>query len=234
MRAMSDSPLHRPIRSFVKRGGRITTAQSRALADLWPVCGVEFTAAPLDLDQLFGRRAPRCVEIGFGSGDTLVELAARHPEMDFLGIEVHPPGIGHCLLKMQELGLRNLRISQHDAVQVLEFQIPPASLTQVLVYFPDPWHKKRHHKRRLIQPEFAALAASRLVDGGTLHLATDWQPYAEQMLAVLGHCPEFTNVAAAGGYVPRPASRPVTRFERRGERLGHGVWDLEFRRVSRA
>ena len=219
-----------PIRSFVRRGGRVTGAQQRALAGLWPRFGVEYGPALLDLDALFGRRGPRMLEIGFGNGDTLVELAARRPEADFIGIEVHPPGVGRCLLGVEAHALSNVRVIAHDAVEVLTHMIPDASLDEVLLYFPDPWPKKRHHKRRIVQPEFAALVARKLVAGGAWRLATDWAPYAEHMLEVLSVAPDFVNAAPAGGFVPRPDSRAETKFERRGQRLGHEVFDLEFRR----
>ncbi|HUO96085.1 MAG TPA: tRNA (guanosine(46)-N7)-methyltransferase TrmB [Steroidobacteraceae bacterium] len=220
----------RAIRSYVKRGGRITEAQQRALETLWPRYGLEYRAAPLDLDAVFGRRAPRTLEIGFGDGETLVTLAARHPESDYLGLEVHAPGIGHCLLRAAAEELGNLKLMQHDAVEVLEHALAPAALDEVLIYFPDPWPKKRHHKRRLVQPAFAALLASRLASGGRLRLATDWPPYAEWMREVLDANPDFANVAGALGYVPRPPERPVTKFERRGTRLGQAARDLEYRR----
>ena len=226
-----DDPRRRAIRSFVVRAGRMTVAQERAWAELWPGFGLESADAPLDLASVFGREAPRTLEIGFGNGESLVSLAAEHPERDFLGIEVHRPGVGHLLLRIEELGLRNLRVICRDAVEVLERCIAEAALDEVLLYFPDPWPKKRHHKRRIVQPGFVALVASRLRPGGVLRMATDWQPYAEHMLAVAGACAALRNDSADGDYVPRPASRPVTRFERRGQRLGHGVWDLAFRRA---
>jgi len=226
-----DDPRRRAIRSFVVRAGRMTVAQERAWAELWPGFGLESADAPLDLASVFGREAPRTLEIGFGNGESLVSLAAEHPERDFLGIEVHRPGVGHLLLRIEELGLRNLRVICRDAVEVLERCIAEAALDEVLLYFPDPWPKKRHHKRRIVQPGFVALVASRLRPGGVLRMATDWQPYAEHMLAVAGACTALRNDSADGDYVPRPASRPVTRFERRGQRLGHGVWDLAFRRA---
>jgi tRNA (guanine-N7-)-methyltransferase len=191
---------------------------------------VDYCERVLDLDALFGRKAARTLEIGFGNGDTLLALAVAQPESDFLGVEVHEPGVGRVLLRAAQLGLTNLRVSRHDAVEVLEQQIPPASLQQILIFFPDPWPKSRHHKRRLIQPAFAGLLASRLQAGGSLRLATDWQNYAEQMLEVLNACPQLRNCSADNGYVPRPDSRPPTRFELRGQRLGHNVWDLAFRR----
>jgi tRNA (guanine-N7-)-methyltransferase len=219
----------RAVRSFVTRAGRVTGAQQRALRELWPKYGVEFDVKRLDLDALFGRRAARVVEIGFGNGDHLAALAASHPQQDHLGIEVHRPGVGRLLLAIHERGLRNLRIVCHDAVAVLEEQIPPRSLDEVLILFPDPWPKKRHHKRRLIQSAFVAMLTERLKAGGMLRLATDWQPYAEQMLEVLDAVPQLCNVAAEERFMPRPAERERTRFEARGERLGHQVWDLAYR-----
>jgi tRNA (guanine-N7-)-methyltransferase len=210
------------------RAGRMTSGQSRALEELWPRHGVDFTPAPLSLDALFGRQAPRTLEIGFGNGEHLARLAAAHPERDYLGIEVHRPGVGHLLMLVQSSGVTNVRVSSHDAVEVLSQQIPPASLDEVLVLFPDPWHKKRHHKRRLIQPAFVELLASRLRPGGVLRLATDWEEYAQQMLAVLGASASYRNLSPAGDWMPRPEERAPTRFEKRGERLGHGVWDLAF------
>jgi tRNA (guanine-N7-)-methyltransferase len=221
-------PPRRAIRSFVKRGGRITVAQERALADLWPKYGLEFRGEPLDLAAAFGRDAPRVLEIGFGDGDTLVQLAATRPERDYLGIEVHPPGVGHCLLAADAAALANLRVVQHDAVEVLERGLPDAAFDEVLVYFADPWPKKRHHKRRLVQPPFLRLLARKMKPGGVLRLATDWEPYAEWMLEALAQVPEFRNRAPDGRYVPRPPERPETKFERRGLRLGHVARDLEF------
>jgi tRNA (guanine-N7-)-methyltransferase len=219
---------HRPIRSFVLRAGRISRAQKRALETLLPVYGIPFRPEPLDLDQVFGRAAARILEIGFGMGETTATIAAEHPETDFIGVEVHPPGIGSLLKEIEARGLTNLRIIPHDAVEVLTHMIPPESLDGLHIFFPDPWPKKRHHKRRLIQPPFVALAADRLKPGGYIHVATDWQPYAEQILAVLSAEPRLENTAE--GYAPRPAWRPTTKFENRGLRLGHGVWDLVFRK----
>jgi len=232
-RAMTeDEKHHRPIRSFVMRAGRMTVGQSRALDELWPNYGVEYSPAALSLDVLFGRHAPRSLEIGFGNGEHLAALAAAHPERDYFGIEVHRPGVGHLLMLAQTRDLRNLRVSDHDAVEVLRDQVPPASLDEVLVLFPDPWHKKRHHKRRLIQPPFVELIASRLATGGLFKLATDWEPYAVQMLEVLSAAKDaFINLSPSGDWMPRPDERAPTRFEMRGERLGHGVWDLAFRRA---
>jgi tRNA (guanine-N7-)-methyltransferase len=220
------SPPRRPIRSFVLRTGRVGPGQQRALADLGPRFVLPYQAQPLDLAVAFGRSAPVVLEIGFGMGDATAEVAAAQPDTDFLGVEVHEPGVGALLKQIGERQLTNLRIVRHDAVEVLRHMIPPGSLAGVHVWFPDPWHKKRHHKRRLIQPPLVALLASRLAPGGYLHCATDWQPYAEQMLEVLAAEPALANTAA--GYAERPAWRPQTKFERRGLKLGHGVWDLLF------
>lgn len=219
----ADPPRHRPIRSFVRRAGRLTVAQERALAELWPLHGLEYTPQPLDLDQVFGRHAPRIVEIGFGNGDALATMAAASPDEDFIGIEVHEPGVGHCLLRIEALGLGNVRLVCHDAIDVLQHQLPPGSLAGVHLFFPDPWPKKRHHKRRIVQPDFVALVADRLEAGGVLHVATDWPEYAEHIAAV---------VTASGRFSPAdPASgRPRTRFQARGERLGHPIWEARYRR----
>jgi tRNA (guanine-N7-)-methyltransferase len=189
------------------------------------------TASALDLDSLFGRSAPRTVEIGFGNGENLAKMAAAHPERDYLGVEVHRPGVGRLLLALEALHLTNVRVICHDAVEVLGRQIPQHSLDEVVILFPDPWPKKRHHKRRLVQDAFVELVAQRLRPGGVLRLATDWQPYAEEMLATLTANRRLQNLAPGGGYIPRPAERSATRFEKRGERLGHDVWDLAFRRI---
>jgi len=220
----------RAIRSFVVRAGRMTVAQERAWTELWPRYGIETGATPLDLAAVFGRAAPRTLEIGFGNGESLVALAAAHQDRDYLGIEVHRPGVGHLMLRAEELGLANVRAICRDAVEVLQQCVAPGTLDEVLLYFPDPWPKKRHHKRRIVQPDFVALVASRLRAGGTFRMATDWQPYAAHMLEVASSCEALRNESPDGGFVPRPDSRPVTRFERRGHRLGHGVWDLAFRR----
>jgi tRNA (guanine-N7-)-methyltransferase len=224
----SDSSAPR-IRSFVVRAGRIGPGQARALATLAPRFVLPFADAPVDFARVFGRVAPLAVEIGFGMGSATAAIAAASPHVDFLGIEVHPPGVGALLQRIDEQGLANLRIVQHDAVEVLESMIAPASLAAVHVFFPDPWHKKRHHKRRLIQAPFVRLLASRLAPGATLHCATDWLPYAEQMLDVLGAEPALVNAAGAG-FAPRPPSRPLTKFEQRGLDRGHGVRDLVFAR----
>ncbi|HEY1890963.1 MAG TPA: tRNA (guanosine(46)-N7)-methyltransferase TrmB [Steroidobacteraceae bacterium] len=228
---MSESDHPRAIRSFVTRNGRITSAQERALQQFWPRYGVELGAAPLDLEAIFGRRARRVAEIGFGNGENLLALATSRPAEDFLGIEVHRPGVGRLLLQLEERALGNVRVACHDAVEVLERYLGSSSLDEILILFPDPWPKKRHHKRRLIQPSFVALLAECLRKGGALRLATDWEPYATEMLTTLSAEPGLRNIAAAGSFVPRPAERSPTRFERRGERLGHRVWDLEFSRA---
>ena len=229
--APSDIPTTRqtrPVRSYVMRGGRLGPGQERALATLGPRFVLPFQTQPLDLPATFGRVAPTVLEIGFGMGDATAQIAAARPDTDFIGVEVHEAGVGALLKRIGELGLTNLRILRHDAVEVAQEMIAPASLAAVHVFFPDPWHKKRHHKRRLIQPPLVALLASRLAPGGVLHCATDWEPYAEQMLEVLGHETALVNTAA--GFAPRPDYRPLTKFEARGLRLGHGVRDLVFRR----
>ncbi|MGD8573714.1 MAG: tRNA (guanosine(46)-N7)-methyltransferase TrmB [Gammaproteobacteria bacterium] len=223
----------RRIRSFVRREGRITPAQQRALDTLMPRFGVDFAPRPLDLDGLFGRRAHRTLEIGFGNGDNLATLARQHPERDFIGIEVHRPGVGRLLLQLEELELDNVRVICHDAVEVMRLQVPPASLDTIQVYFPDPWPKKRHHKRRLVQPAFVALAARCQPADGRLHLATDWEDYAFQMREVLDASPYYRNSVGGEGFAPRPADRPLTRFEQRGLRRGHAVRDLVYLRTAR-
>jgi len=220
----------RSIRSFVMRGGRITEAQQRALEHLWPRYGIDFNPSPLDLDAAFGRAAPVTLEIGFGNGDNLAEQAAAHPEANFLGVEVHRPGVGRLLLSLEERQLHNAKVICHDAVEVLTHQIAPRSLSEVVILFPDPWHKKRHNKRRLVQAPFVELVTERLQSGGVLRFASDWQPYADAVLQVMNANPHLRNMSPEGGFIPRPQSRYPTRFERRGERLGHGVWDLAFER----
>jgi len=221
---MYDPTEHR-IRSFVTRAGRLSVAQARALDEQARFL-LPYAKAPLDYEQAFGRRAPVILEIGFGMGDTTSHIARAMPEKDFIGVEVHTPGVGSLLKQIGEQEIGNLRLLQHDAVEVLTHMIAPASLAGVHVFFPDPWHKARHNKRRLIQGPFVKLLADRLAPGGYLHCATDWQEYAEQMLEVLGAEPALRNTAAT--YAPQPAYRPLTKFENRGLRLGHGVWDLVF------
>ena len=226
----------RKVRSFVLRQGRFTEAQQRAFDLLWPRFGLDYApdareGAPRDFDAAFGRRAPRILEIGFGNGEALRFSAARDPARDHIGIEVHAPGVGRLLNALAEDDARNVRVYHHDAVEVLEREIADASLDEVRIYFPDPWHKKRHHKRRLVNPAFAALLVRKLAPGGRLHLATDWQDYAEQMWDVLDATPGLANTAGPRGHVPRPGWRPQTHFESRGQRLGHGVWDLLYSRT---
>ena len=223
---MRGSP--RPIRSFVLRQGRFSPAQQRAHEALLPRFGVAFAPAPLDLDATFGRAAPKILEIGSGMGETTAEIAQTMPECDFLAIEVHAPGVGSLLKRVDELGLGNVRIVQHDAVEVVERMIAPGALVGVHIFFPDPWPKRRHHKRRLLQPPFVHSLAMRLAKGGHLHVATDWVDYASAILATLTVEPLLVNTALE--YAPRPAYRPLTKFERRGLKLGHDVWDLVFRR----
>jgi len=243
-----EQPTHlRRIRSFVVRAGRLTAGQERAWQELWPRYGIELSAQPLELDKIFNRVAPRILEIGFGTGDALLAYAQLHPDHDCLGIEVHPPGVGHLLLKIQEAALTNVRVICHDAVEILSQCLAADCLDEVHIFFPDPWHKKRHHKRRLIQLPFVDLLARVLKSSGVVKLGTDWQEYAEQMLKLMDEHAAFQNLASnnyltndqyrtpshpevLSGFVARPTHRPLTRFERRGHRLGHGVWDLAYRR----
>jgi tRNA (guanine-N7-)-methyltransferase len=224
----TDAGAHPRIRSYVLRAGRVGSGQARALAEIGPQFMLPYQPGVLDLDAVFGRAAPRILEIGFGMGEGLAEMAAAHPDNDYIGVEVHTPGVGALLKQISERGLTNVRLIQHDAVEVLAGMLAPDSLDGVHVFFPDPWHKKRHHKRRLIQAPLIQLLASRIRPGGYIHLATDWQEYAEQMLAVLTAEPLLKNTV--NDYAPRPDTRPFTKFEQRGIRLGHGVWDLVFRR----
>lgn len=228
----ADTPPHRrSVRSFVVRAGRATAGQQRALTELWPIYGVEFGAGLLDAEHIFGRRAPIMIEIGFGAGEALLAFAKAHPEMDCLGLEVHRPGVGHLLLGLEAEHITNTRIICHDAVEVLEQQIAPASIDLVHIFFPDPWPKKRHHKRRLIQPAFVELIARVMKPSGLLRLATDWEHYAHHMREVIDACPALENLSTdETGFVARPDVRTLTRFEQRGQRLGHGVWDLAYRR----
>jgi tRNA (guanine-N7-)-methyltransferase len=219
---------HPRIRSYVLRAGRVGSGQARALAELGPRYLLPYQSSLLDLDAAYGRNAPKILEIGFGMGEGLAEIAAAHPENDYLGVEVHTPGVGALLKQLGERGLDNVRVIQHDAVEVLTHMLAPGSLAGVHIFFPDPWHKKRHNKRRLIQPPFVRLLAERIAPGGYLHLATDWEDYALQMLEVLSAEPGLANTA--DGFSARPDTRPLTKFEQRGLRLGHGVWDLVFRK----
>ncbi|MFJ3488814.1 tRNA (guanosine(46)-N7)-methyltransferase TrmB [Leifsonia aquatica] len=224
---MEQPHLVRP-HSYVVRG-RKTEAQQRAIDELWPAYGVDFDGSPLDLDAIFGRTAPRTVEIGFGNGENLLTLAERHPERDFLGVEVHGAGVGRVLAGMRDRGLTNIRVVRHDAVEVFHTGLAAGSVAEVLIFFPDPWPKVRHHRRRLVQPDVVKIILPALSSDGVLRLATDWEPYAEHMLEVLDAEPALVNVAGDAHFVPRPEDRPVTKFERRGEKLGHAIFDLEYR-----
>ena len=218
----------RKVRSFVLREGRLTAGQRNALDTLWPRFGLERDQGTLDPERVFGRDAPRVLEIGYGMGQSLAQMAAADPDKDFIGIEVHRPGVGALLMEIEQQGLNNLRSYCDDAVEILELCIPDNSLARVQLYFPDPWHKKKHHKRRIVQPAWVALVQRKLQPGGILHMATDWENYSEHMMEVMNTAEGFNNVAGPGGFSPRPSWRPETKFERRGEKLGHGVWDLLF------
>ncbi len=224
-------PLRR-IRSFVRRQGRLTKGQQLALDQYWPDIGVEFQQEPLDLTRLFGREAPVVLEIGFGMGASLVTMEQNNPQQNFLGIEVYAPGVGACLASAKEAEVENLRVMCHDAVEVLEKMIPDNSLRMVQLFFPDPWHKTRHNKRRIVQVPFAALVMRKLKLGGVFHMATDWEAYAEHMLEVMSSIDGYQNQSETQNYVPRPETRPLTKFELRGQRLGHSVWDLMFERIK--
>lgn len=220
------------MRSFMRREGRLTEGQRRALETLWPKFGIESQQQLLDLDVLYGRSAPLIFEIGFGMGESLAAMAARHPENDYLGVEVYRPGVGSLLRQVGEHESTNVRVISEDAVIVLEKMIPDASLDRLQLFFPDPWHKKRHHKRRIVQPKFVALVRRKLKVGGVFHMATDWEDYARHMMAVMSDAPGYENCLAQGAFASRPEYRPLTKFEQRGHRLGHGVWDLLFKRVT--
>jgi tRNA (guanine-N7-)-methyltransferase len=219
----------RPIRSFVLRQGRLTAAQERAVETLLPAYGIPYAPVMLDLDAIFGRVAPKILEIGFGMGTATAQIAQANPDKDYLGVEVHTPGVGNLLRLVQELGLANIRVIQHDAVEVLRYMLEDGSLDAIHIFFPDPWPKKRHHKRRLLQADFVRLLCDKLKPGGYLHFATDWEEYAQWGLDVLRAEPQLNNTVQ--DYAPRPEYRPLTKFEQRGLNLGHGVWDLIFRRV---
>jgi len=216
------------VRSYVLRGGRLTAGQERALRELWPRFGIENDDGLLDLDQLFGSNAPVILEIGFGNGEATWQMASAHPEENYIAVEVHQPGVGHLLIKIEEHGIENIRIACADATEFLRNRVPEESLGGVRIYFPDPWPKKRHHKRRIIQPSFVRALASRMRLGAILHLATDWEPYAEHMLEVIGGVEGLTNLSASDGFSDKPEWRPETKYEKRGERLGHTVKDLLF------
>ncbi len=222
----------RTIRSFVKRAGRLTNAQKRALKELWPQYGVDFSHAWLDLDRRFERRAQRVLEIGFGNGESLIEQAVANPQLDFLGIEVHEPGAGHCLLLARQSNIANLRIIIHDAYEVLQSQIPDDSICRINLYFPDPWPKKRHHKRRMLQPEFLALAARKLAPGGSLHIATDWENYALHIDGTLASDGHFCIAERREHAGENALDRPMTKFEKRGLGKGHRIWDWRLEKNS--
>ena len=219
----------RTIKSYVLRQGRLTRGQQQALDQLWPVYGIDFKPERLDLDTLFNRPAAITLEVGFGNGDSLMQQAASNPQNNYLGIEVHRPGVGRLLHLADNAGITNVRVINHDAVEVLQLQIPDQSLDCVQLFFPDPWHKKRHHKRRIIKAEFIQLIHQKLKPGGLFHLATDWQDYAEHMLAEMEQAKKFSNTAGKGNYAEN-TDRPLTKFEQRGQRLGHGIWDLIYRK----
>ncbi len=227
-------PEYKPkaIRSYVIRAGRITEGQRAAFDDCWPRYGLSLHDGALDFEATFGREAPRVLEIGFGMGDSLLTMAQQEPDKDFIGIEVHPPGVGRLIKGAADAGLSNLRVYMADAIDVLDDCIPVASIDRFQLYFPDPWHKKKHHKRRIVQPPFVEKVRTRLAPDGLFHLATDWQNYAEHMQEVMEAAPGFANAVAPGQYAQRPEYRPVTKFEQRGARLGHGVWDLLYRRAA--
>ena len=222
----------RKIRSFVKREGRMTNRQQTAIDTLWATMGVDYEEKLIDFKTLFGREAPVVLEIGFGMGQSLIEMAQNAPEKNFLGIEVHGPGVGACLADAGEAGITNLRVINHDAVEILEKMIPEKSLAVFQLYFPDPWHKARHNKRRIVQPAFVENMRHKLAIGGVIHMATDWENYAEHMFEVLQGGSDFKNLSTTGRYAERPAWRPLTKFEKRGNNLGHGVWDLLFERIG--
>ncbi|QAV23901.1 tRNA (guanosine(46)-N7)-methyltransferase TrmB [Proteus hauseri] len=222
----------RRVRSFVRRQGRLTPRQQQALDTQLPIFGIEYKPEPIDFSQVFGREAPVILEIGFGMGASLVTMAKNSAENNYLGIEVHAPGVGACLATAQEEQVSNLRVMCHDAIEVLNNMIPDNSLKMVQLFFPDPWHKARHNKRRIVQVPFAELILRKLTSEGVFHMATDWQPYAKHMLEVMTSVDGYQNLSETQDYVPRPETRPVTKFEKRGHRLGHGVWDLMFKRVK--
>lgn len=230
--AKAEGKYIRTIKSFVKREGRLTKGQQKALDQFWPKWGLSVEDGMLDMQDLFGNNNPVVLEIGFGMGASLVEMAKQAPEKNFIGIEVHLPGVGACLATANEAEIDNLRVFNHDAVEVLAQCIPDESLETVQLFFPDPWHKARHHKRRIVQPVFVESLRSKLKIGGIFHMATDWENYAEHMIEVMNSAISFTNVATTGDFVERPSNRPLTKFEQRGHRLGHGVWDIMFRRVK--
>ena len=222
----------RTVRSFVKRAGRTTEGQQKALEDVWPIMGLEVKNGPVVFSEVFGRDAPVVLEIGFGMGDSLLEMASHEPEKNYIGIEVHTPGVGRLLSNANDEGLTNIRIYAEDAIEVMAQCIPDNSLDVLQLFFPDPWHKKRHHKRRIVQPDFAQNLRKKLKVGGYFHMATDWENYAEHMMEVMSAAEGYTNKMGEGQYSPQPEWRPVTKFQKRGERLGHGMWDLMFEKTA--
>lgn len=227
-----DVTQRREIKSYVMRAGRMTPGQERGLEQGLPRYGLRLEEGVLQPQKVFGRQAPLTLEIGFGMGQSLLQMAKEAPEQDFIGVEVHRPGVGALLNGMLTDSVDNVRIYSCDAIEVLNQCVADESLDRLLLFFPDPWHKSRHHKRRIVQPAFAALVHKKLKQGGIMHMATDWEPYAEHMLEIMNVAPGYKNLSADNTWVPRPAERPVTKFERRGERLGHGVWDLKFTKTS--
>ncbi|WP_456296282.1 tRNA (guanosine(46)-N7)-methyltransferase TrmB [Vibrio sp. AK197] len=228
-----DGKLIRKVRSFVRREGRLTKGQEAAMNECWPTMGIDYQPQRLNWNEVFGNDNPVVLEIGFGMGASLVEMAKNAPEKNFIGIEVHSPGVGACLASARDAGVTNLRVMCHDAVEVFEHMIPDNSLTTLQLFFPDPWHKKRHHKRRIVQLEFAEMIRQKLIIGeGIFHMATDWENYSEHMIEVMEQAPGYQNIAQNGQFVERPDDRPLTKFEARGQRLGHGVWDIKYQRVS--
>ena len=229
---MSDQELAHKIKSFVIRAGRMKHSQQKGWDEVFPKHGFSLTESQFDWEHSYAVSGPRVVEIGFGMGDSLLTMAEQNPTYRYLGLEVHKPGVGKLFAEVEKRGIENIKVFAEDAVRVLEVSIPPQTIDLIQIFFPDPWHKKRHHKRRLIQPDFIDLLLTRLAPEGRLHLATDWQPYAEHMMAVLENNGNVQNVAGSRQFIPRPESRPETKFERRGHSLGHGVWDLMFKKSA--
>ncbi|MFC3031073.1 tRNA (guanosine(46)-N7)-methyltransferase TrmB [Pseudoalteromonas fenneropenaei] len=230
--AENEGKFIRKVRSFVKREGRLTKGQAAAIDKCWATMGLTHDMGLLNLAEVFGNNNDVVLEIGFGMGKSLVEMAKNNPDQNFIGIEVHKPGVGACLMDADAQGVTNLRVFEHDAIEILADCIADGSISTLQLFFPDPWHKKRHHKRRIVQLEFAESLRKKLKIGGVFHMATDWENYAEHMLEVMSQAPGYENVSADKTYVPRPEHRPLTKFEQRGHRLGHGVWDLMFKRVQ--
>ncbi|MCJ8269363.1 MAG: tRNA (guanosine(46)-N7)-methyltransferase TrmB [Psychrosphaera sp.] len=230
--AKAEGKYIRKIKSFVLREGRLTNGQAVAIEKYWPAMGLEYTKEPINMEEVFGRQAPTTLEIGVGMGKSLVETAAKNPDTNYIGIEVHRPGVGACLMDAGEQDLTNIRVYQHDGVEVMADSIGSQSLDCIQLFFPDPWHKKRHHKRRIMQADFVQSIREHLKIGGVYHMATDWENYAEHMLEIMQSSEGFENLSTTNDYVERPDTRPLTKFEQRGQRLGHGVWDLMFKRIS--